>query len=85
MIQNNLHPDVAETPKVLWSMAELGGRHRNWECYDQILASLKQLEDDQTLLIQSGKPLACSTLTKMPQSVNCQLQPCATLGNLGAF
>lgn len=57
MIQNNLHPDVAENPQSLVVYSGIGRAARNWECYDQILASLKQLEDDQTLLIQSGKPV----------------------------
>ena len=57
MIQNNLHPDVAENPQSLVVYGGIGRVARNWECYDQILASLKQLEDDQTLLIQSGKPV----------------------------
>ena len=57
MIQNNLHPDVAENPQSLVVYGGIGRAARNWKCYDQILASLKQLEDDQTLLIQSGKPV----------------------------
>lgn len=57
MIQNNLHPDVAENPKSLVVYGGIGRAARNWECYDQILESLKELEDNQTLLIQSGKPV----------------------------
>ena len=57
MIQNNLHPDVAENPKSLVVYGGIGRAARNWECYDQILESLKELEDDQTLLVQSGKPV----------------------------
>ncbi len=57
MLQNNLHPDVAENPKSLVVYGGIGRAARNWECYDQILASLKELEDDQTLLVQSGKPV----------------------------
>ncbi len=57
MIQNNLHPDVAENPKSLVVYGGIGRAARNWECYDQILASLKELEDNQTLLVQSGKPV----------------------------
>jgi urocanate hydratase len=57
MLQNNLHPDVAENPKSLVVYGGIGRAARNWECYDQILASLKELEDNQTLLIQSGKPV----------------------------
>ncbi|GAA0310463.1 urocanate hydratase [Psychrobacter aestuarii] len=57
MLQNNLHPDVAENPKSLVVYGGIGRAARNWESYDQILASLKELEDDQTLLVQSGKPV----------------------------
>ncbi|MBS9780568.1 MAG: urocanate hydratase [Moraxellaceae bacterium] len=57
MLQNNLHPDVAENPKSLVVYGGIGRAARNWECYDQILASLKALEDNQTLLVQSGKPV----------------------------
>lgn len=57
MIQNNLHPDVAENPKSLVVYGGIGRAARNWECYDQILETLKTLNDDQTLLVQSGKPV----------------------------
>lgn len=57
MIQNNLHPDVAERPEDLVVYGGIGRAARNWECFDQILASLKELESDETLLVQSGKPV----------------------------
>jgi len=57
MIQNNLDAEVAENPQHLVVYGGIGRAARNWECYDQILASLRTLEDDQTLLIQSGKPV----------------------------
>lgn len=57
MLQNNLHPDVAENPKSLVVYGGIGRAARNWECYDQILESLKTLEDTETLLVQSGKPV----------------------------
>jgi urocanate hydratase len=57
MIQNNLDPAVAENPKHLVVYGGIGRAARNWECYDQILASLKALEANETLLIQSGKPV----------------------------
>jgi len=57
MIQNNLDPEVAENPKSLVVYGGIGRAARNWECYDQILASLRGLEEDETLLIQSGKPV----------------------------
>ena len=57
MLQNNLDPDVAEDPKSLVVYGGIGRAARNWECFDQILASLKDLNDDETLLVQSGKPV----------------------------
>jgi len=57
MIQNNLDPEVAENPKSLVVYGGIGRAARNWECYDQILASLRELNEDETLLIQSGKPV----------------------------
>jgi len=57
MIQNNLDPEVAERPESLVVYGGIGRAARNWECFDQILASLKELDSDETLLIQSGKPV----------------------------
>jgi urocanate hydratase len=57
MLQNNLDAEVAEDPQRLVVYGGIGRAARNWECFDQILASLRELEDDQTLLIQSGKPV----------------------------
>ncbi len=57
MIQNNLDPEVAEHPHALVVYGGIGRAARNWECFDQILASLKELGADETLLIQSGKPV----------------------------
>ncbi len=57
MLMNNLHPDVAENPHELVVYGGIGRAARNWEAYDQIVASLKELEDDETLLVQSGKPV----------------------------
>ena len=58
MIQNNLDPDNAEKPDELIVYGGLGKAARNWESFDAILQSLKELENDETLLIQSGKPIA---------------------------
>ena len=58
MLQNNLDPDVAENPDELIVYGGIGKAARNWDCYFNILESLKKLEDDETLLIQSGKPVA---------------------------
>ena len=57
MIQNNLDPEVAERPQDLVVYGGRGQAARNWEAFDAILASLRDLEDDETLLIQSGKPV----------------------------
>jgi len=57
MIQNNLDPEVAEHPQHLVVYGGIGRAARNWECFDQILASLRDLNDDESLLIQSGKPV----------------------------
>ncbi|WP_391523642.1 urocanate hydratase [Neopusillimonas maritima] len=57
MIQNNLDAEVAENPTHLVVYGGIGRAARNWACFDQILDSLKNLEDDESLLIQSGKPV----------------------------
>jgi urocanate hydratase len=57
MIQNNLDPEVAERPQDLVVYGGRGQAARNWECFDAILATLKELENDETLLVQSGKPV----------------------------
>jgi urocanate hydratase len=57
MLMNNLDPDVAERPEELVVYGGIGRAARNWECFDQIVAQLKTLEDDETLLVQSGKPV----------------------------
>ena len=57
MIQNNLDPEVAERPENLVVYGGIGRAARNWECFDEILARLKALEADETLLVQSGKPV----------------------------
>ncbi len=57
MLQNNLDPDVAERPEDLVVYGGIGRAARDWECFDAILATLRELRDDQTLLVQSGKPV----------------------------
>ncbi len=58
MLMNNLDPDVAERPEDLVVYGGIGRAARNWECYEAIIDSLKKLENDETLLVQSGKPVA---------------------------
>src|ERR1700692_323828 len=57
MLMNNLDPDVAEKPEDLIVYGGGGKAARNWECYHAIVASLRSLENDETLLVQSGKPV----------------------------
>jgi urocanate hydratase len=57
MIQNNLDPEVAERPEDLVVYGGIGKAARNWESFDKILESLRNLEEDQTLMVQSGKPV----------------------------
>ncbi len=58
MIQNNLDPEVAERPEELVVYGGRGQAARSWEAFDAILEALRELEDDETLLVQSGKPVA---------------------------
>ncbi|MFZ9755691.1 MAG: urocanate hydratase, partial [Bacteroidia bacterium] len=58
MLHNNLDPDVAERPEDLIVYGGLGKAARNWKSFDQICAALKELNDDETLMVQSGKPVA---------------------------
>ena len=64
MIQNNLHPDVAEDPENLVVYGGKGKAARNWDCYNIIIKSLKNLNEDETLLIQSGKPVGITKTHK---------------------
>ena len=57
MLQNNLDPEVAENPDALVVYGGIGKAARNWDCFDAILATLRELNDDETLLVQSGKPV----------------------------
>lgn len=78
MIMNNLDPEVAEKPEELIVYGGSGKAARNWECFYAIVETLKTLEDDETLLVQSGKPVAVlKTHTDAPRVVisNSQLVP----------
>ncbi len=57
MLMNNLDPEVAERPEELVVYGGIGRAARDWECYDKIIEVLKRLEEDESLLIQSGKPV----------------------------
>ena len=68
MLMNNLHPDVAENPHELVVYGGIGRAARTWEDFDSIASSLRDLEDDQTLLVQSGKPVGVfQTHTNAPR------------------
>jgi urocanate hydratase len=57
MLMNNLDPEVAENPDELVVYGGIGKAARNWECFDKIVQTLKELNGDETLLVQSGKPV----------------------------
>jgi urocanate hydratase len=57
MLMNNLHPDVAENPQELVVYGGIGRAARDWESFDRIVETLRRLEDNETLLVQSGKPV----------------------------
>jgi urocanate hydratase len=57
MLMNNLDPEVAERPEQLIVYGGIGKAARNWECFDSIVATLRRLKNDETLLVQSGKPV----------------------------
>ena len=63
MLMNNLDPEVAERPEDLVVYGGRGKAARNWKSYDAIIASLISLEPDETLLVQSGKPVGIATTT----------------------
>src|ERR1700678_1967778 len=68
MLMNNLDPDVAERPAELVVYGSIGRAARDWESYDAIIATRKRLQVDQTLLIQSGKPVGVfATHTDAPR------------------
>jgi urocanate hydratase len=78
MLMNNLDPDVAERPDELIVYGGGGKAARNWECYEKIVESLKNLEKDETLLVQSGKPVAVFKTYEMAPRVvisNAQIVP----------
>ena len=64
MLMNNLDPEVAERPEGLVVYGGRGQAARNWECFDAIIASLQKLAPDETLLVQSGKPVGIVRTTK---------------------
>ncbi len=69
MLMNNLDPDVAERPEELVVYGGIGRAARNWECFDAMTDALKQLENDETLLVQSGKPVGVFKTHRMAPRV----------------
>ncbi|MFT6657294.1 urocanate hydratase [Maritalea sp.] len=69
LLMNNLDPDVAERPQDLVVYGGIGRAARNWPSYDGIVNSLKELEDDETLLVQSGKPVGVFKTHRMAPRV----------------
>src|ERR1700751_2635049 len=57
MLMNNLDDEVAEDPQSLVVYGGIGRAARNWQCFDKIVETLERLEEDETLLVQSGKPV----------------------------
>src|SRR3546814_8684575 len=69
MLMNNLDPDVAEAPEELVVYGGIGRAARDWESYDAIVATLKRLGGDETLLVQSGKPVRSEEHTSELQAL----------------
>ena len=79
MLMNNLHPDVAENPHELVVYGGIGRAARTWADFDKIVEALKGLEADETLLVQSGKPVSViRTFPDAPRVLiaNSNLVPC---------
>ena len=68
MLMNNLDPEVAERPQDLVVYGGSGKAARNWECFEALVASLKQLANDETLLVASGKPVGSSAPMPTPRA-----------------
>ena len=84
MLMNNLDPEVAEKPEELIVYGGRGKAARNWECYHTIVATLDRLENEQTLLVQSGKAVGSSRNTPTGSSgADRKLESGAALGDMG--
>ena len=84
MLMNNLDDEVAEDPQSLVVYGGIGRAARNWACFDTIVETLERLGDDETLLVQSGKPVGVfRTHRDAPARADRQLQPRAQMGDLG--
>jgi urocanate hydratase len=83
MLMNNLDPDVAEKPDELIVYGGIGKAARNWECFDAIVRSLKSLENDETLLVQSGKPVGIFKTHENAPRVDFQFDARPEVGDVG--
>ena len=84
MLMNNLHPDVAENPNELVVYGGVGRAARTWGDFDRIVATLKRLDEDETLLVQSGKPVGVfRTHPDAPRVLIANSNLGAALGDLG--
>ena len=86
MLMNNLDPEVAENPDALVVYGGTGRAARNWEAFDAIVRELRGLADDETLLVQSGKPVGVfRTHPWAPARPDRELEPGGEVGDLGAL
>gem|GEM_PF-3322667 len=85
MLMNNLDPDVAENPNELVVYGGIGRAARTWEDFDRIVAALRSLENDETLLIQSGKPVGSSARTPMRRVCSSQIPTSFRTGRPGTI
>jgi len=83
MLMNNLDPEVAEKPEELVVYGGTGKAARNWECFHAIVRSLKALEADETLLVQSGKPVGFSGRMNMRRGCCCATRTSWDIGIIG--
>ena len=84
MLMNNLDEEVAERPQDLVVYGGTGRAARNWDCYHAIVSSLRSLDNDETLLVQSGKPVARLSHPRIRSArPHLQLQPRRPLVQLG--
>ena len=86
MLMNNLDPEVGERPQDLVVYGGIGKAARNWECYDAIVRSLRELGNEETLLVQSGKPVGVfRTHADGPPRPHLELHAGPGVGDLGAL
>ena len=85
MLMNNLDPDVAENPHELVVYGGIGRAARTWDDFDKIVAALRTLTEEETLLVQSGKPVGVFRTHKDAPRVLIANSNLVPLGDLGSF